>query len=216
MKKNILKPQNSEIFLFSFFILFVIFISLFFIYLSDKCRGLKNFDYQKIEKTKTYAILEIECGEIVIEIFENLSPKNSERFVSFVNNNEYVNSYFYKVKKNKFVEAGDLIYGKKNNLNYLKIGTGGSNKINLKSELSNDYNFIKGSVGMVRRGKFDTENSQFFILIDDMPSFNFQYTPIGIVISDLNILKEIKYQNNDGYVLRPDLILNTRIMNQTF
>ena len=66
---------------------------------------------------------------------------------------------------------------------------------------------------MVRRGKFDTENSQFFILIDDMPSFNFQYTPVGIVISDINILKEIKYQNNDGYVLRPDLILNTRIMN---
>jgi len=213
VKKNILKPQKSEIILFFFFIFFLVFISLFFIYLNDKCKGLKDFDYQKIEKTKTYAVLEIECGEIVIEIFKNLSPQNSERFVSLISNNAYVDSYFYRVKKNKFVEAGDLIYGKKNNLDYLKIGTGGSSEKNLKSELINDYNFIKGSVGMVRRGKFDTENSQFFILMDDMPSFNFQYTPIGIVISDINILKKIKSQNNNGYVLRPDLILSTRIIN---
>ena len=52
-----------------------------------------------------------------------------------------------------------------------KIGTGGSEYNNLNSELSENFDFTKGSVGMVRRGKFDTENSQFFILI--CPYINF-------------------------------------------
>ena len=95
----------------------------------------------------------------------------------------------------------------------MKIGTGGSKYINLDSELNSDFNFSKGSVGMVRRGKFDTENSQFFILIDDDFSFNFQYTPIGRVISDLNLLKTIKYGENSNYVLRPDKINDTYVIN---
>ena len=213
MKKKILKPQKSEIILFSFFILFLFVVSLFFINLNNKCRGIKNFNYDQIKKEKVYAVLQVECGEIVIEIFDSLSPKNTDRFLKFIRTKVYIDSYFYRVKKNKFVEFGDLIYGKKNNLDYLKIGTGGSKEKNLKSELNKDYNFIKGSVGMVRRGKFDTENSQIFILIDDIPSFKFQYTPIGIVISDINVLKKIKHQDSSSYVLRPDFILDTRAIN---
>ena len=211
--KIIPKPQKSEIILLAFFITFLIIVSLFFINLNNKCRGINSFAFDQIKKDKLYAVLAVECGEIVIEIFDDLSPVNSERFLKFIRSKAYVDSYFYKVKNNKFVEAGDLIYGKKNNLDYLKIGTGGSKEKNLKSELNKDYNFIAGSVGMVRRGKFDTENSQFFILIDDMPSFNFQYTPIGVVVSDINVLKKIKHQGSSGYVLRPDWIIDTWVIN---
>ena len=84
---------------------------------------------------------------------------------------------------------------------------------NLNSELNNNFNFIKGTVGMVRRGKFDTENSQFFILLEDMPSFNFQYTPIGTIISGLELLKSIKQGDKSEYVLRPDIIIDTSLMN---
>ena len=64
---------------------------------------------------------------------------------------------------------------------------------------------------MVRRGKFDTENSQFFILIENQKSFNLQYTPIGRVISDLEILKTIK-SSNSTFVLRPDKILDSYLI----
>ena len=84
---------------------------------------------------------------------------------------------------------------------------------NLNSELNNNFNFTKGTVGMVRRGKFDTENSQFFILLENMPSFNFQYTPIGTVISGLELLKSIKQGDKNEYVLRPDIIIDTSLMN---
>ena len=82
----------------------------------------------------------------------------------------------------------------------------------LNSELNENFDFTKVSVCMVRRGKFDTENSQFFILIENHKSFYLQYTPIGKVISDLEILKTIK-SGDTTFVLRPDKILDSYRIN---
>ena len=211
MSKKKYLPNLSEVILYTFFLLFLGLCLLFYFNVSNKCRNTKDFDFSSINKNKTYAVLMIDCGEIVIEI-NNVSPNNSKRFLKLITNKEYVDSYFYKVKENKFVEAGDLKYGKIENLDYLKIGTGGSEYNNLNSELSENFDFTKGSVGMVRRGKFDTENSQFFILIENQKSFNLQYTPIGKVISDLEILKTIK-SGDTTFVLRPDKILDSYRIN---
>jgi len=212
MNKKKYLPNLSEVILYTFFLLFLGLCLLFYFNVSNKCRNTKDFDFSSINKNKTYAVLMIDCGEIVIEINNNVSPNNSKRFLELITSKEYVDSYFYKVKENKLVEAGDLKYGKIENLDYLKIGTGGSEYNNLNSELSENFDFTKGSVGMVRRGKFDTENSQFFILIENQKSFNLQYTPIGIVISDLEILKTIK-SGDTTFVLRPDKILDSYRIN---
>ena len=212
MSKKKYLPNLSEVILYTFFLLFLGLCLIFYFNISNKCRNIKNFDFSSINKNKTYAVLMIDCGEIVIEINNNVSPNNSKRFLKLIANKEYVDSYFYKVKENKLVEAGDLKYGKIENLDYLKIGTGGSEYNNLNSELSENFDFTKGSVGMVRRGKFDTENSQFFILIENQKSFNLQYTPIGKVISDLEILKTIK-SGDTTFVLRPDKILDSYRIN---
>ena len=212
MNKKKYLPNLSEVILYTFFLLFLGLCLLFYFNVSNKCRITKDFDFSSINKNKTYAVLIIDCGEIVIEINNNVSPNNSKRFLKLIANKEYVDSYFYKVKENKLVEAGDLKYGKIENLDYLKIGTGGSEYNNLNSELSENFDFTKGSVGKVRRGKFDTENSQFFILIENQKSFNLQYTPIGKVISDLEILKTIK-SGDTTFVLRPDKILDSYRIN---
>tara|TARA_B100001057_G_scaffold477910_1_gene547769 strand:- start:408 stop:1046 length:639 start_codon:yes stop_codon:yes gene_type:complete len=212
MSKKKYLPNLSEVILYTFFLLFLGLCLIFYFNIRDKCRNTKDFDFSSINKNKTYAVLIIDCGEIVIEINNIVSPINSKRFLKLIANKEYVDSYFYKVKENKLVEAGDLKYGKIENLDYLKIGTGGSEYNNLNSELSENFDFTKGSVGMVRRGKFDTENSQFFILIENQKSFNLQYTPIGKVISDLEILKTIK-SGDTTFVLRPDKILDSYRIN---
>ena len=212
MSKKKYLPNLSEFILYTFFLLFLGLCLIFYFNIINKCRNTKDFDFSSINKNKTYAVLIIDCGEIVIEINNNVSPNNSKRFLKLIANKEYVDSYFYKVKENKLVEVGDLKYGKIENLDYLKIGTGGSEYNNLNSELSENFDFTKGSVGMVRRGKFDTENSQFFILIENQKSFNLQYTPIGKVISDLEILKTIK-SGDTTFVLRPDKILDSYRIN---
>ena len=88
--KIIPKPQKSEIILLAFFITFLIIVSLFFIYLNNKCRGINSFAFDQIKKDKLYAVLAVECGEIVIEIFDDLSPVNSERFLKFIRSKAYV------------------------------------------------------------------------------------------------------------------------------
>ena len=45
----------------------------------------------------------IDCGEIVIEINNNVSPNNSKRFLKLIASKEYVDSYFYKVKESSFI-----------------------------------------------------------------------------------------------------------------
>ena len=61
--------------------------------------------------------------------------------------------------------------GKKNNLDYGKIGTGRSGFGTIKSELNDEFDYTKGSVGMARTFKYDTEDSQFFIILEDEPLY---------------------------------------------
>ena len=125
----------------------------------------------------------------------------------------YDGSAFYKVSENAFVQAGDIEYGNINNLDYSKIGSGKSGLGLLKSELSNDFKFTKGSVGFARTTEFDTEDSEFFITLKEIPIYQGEYTPIGKVIYGLDILTKIKTGDKAIYVLRPDYIKTFSMFN---
>ena len=199
----------SEKILLIFLIIISIFFIVFFIRISNKCLLLEFLDEEILAnyKNEKIIILEAPCGKVAIKLFIKEAPLNTNQILNLIKNQEYDNSFFYRVRKNKLIEFGDLKFGKKNNLDYLRIGTGGSSLKNNLSELSSSYNFKRGSVGMVKRGKFDTENSQIFILLADNSSFNGQYTPIGEVIGGIEILDKIKHSdNNIEFVLRPDYI----------
>ncbi len=123
-----------------------------------------------------------------------------------IKSGEYNNIAFHRVIKNVLVQSGDLEFGKKNNLNYAYVGTGKSGYGTIKSELENKFDFKIGSVGLARTNQKNTEDSQFFILLQDAPLFEGEYTPVGKVIYGLKVLKKIKYSEKTEYVLRPDFI----------
>ena len=85
-------------------------------------------------------------------------------------------------------------------------------KYKIKSEIDKPFEFNKGSVALARTQKYNTEDSQFFIILRDEPLFETEYTPIGKVIFGLNALKKIKYLNKSQYVLRPDFINSLRLL----
>ena len=204
-----LKITVSEKILLAFLITISIFFIIFFIKISNKCLLLNSLDEEILTKYKNekIIILEAPCGKVAIKLFTKEAPLNTKQILNLIKNQEYDDAFFYRVKKNKLIEFGDLKFGKKNNLDYLRIGTGGSLLKNNFSELSSNYKFKRGSVGMVKRGRFDSENSQIFILLDNNASFNGQYTPVGEVIGGIEILDKIKYNNsNIEFVLRPDYI----------
>ena len=119
---------------------------------------------------------------------------------------KYNDIAFHRVIKNVLVQSGDLEFGKKDNYNYLYIGTGKSGFGTLRSELNEQIEFVRGTVGFARTSKLDTEDSQFFILLQDAPLFKEEYTPVGKVIYGLEILDTITNDHRREYVLRPDFI----------
>ena len=211
-----LKMTVSEKILLIFLTFILVFFIIFFLRISNKCLLIKSLDEEVLNKYKNekIIILEAPCGKVAIKLFIKEAPLNTKQILNLIEKQEYDNAFFYRVKKNKLVEFGDLKFGKKNNLDYLRIGTGGSSLKNNVSELSSSYSFKRGSVGMVKRGKFDTENSQIFILLDPIPSFDGQYTPIGEVVGGIEILDKIKYSNNNiEFVLRPDYVKKIYVHN---
>ena len=197
----------------TFLILLGIFTLSFIIIINNKCLFVKNFDPQKINFTKpeNIVVMNAECGNVIIELYPNVSPKAVNRFKNLIQSNSYDNVAFHRVIKDKLVQAGDLEFGKKNQLDYGKIGTGKSGLGTIKSEIDAQFDFIRGSVGLARTLKYDTEDSQFFIILDDEPLFEGEYTPIGKVIYGIKVLEKIKYSHRSEYVLRPDFINTIRM-----
>jgi cyclophilin family peptidyl-prolyl cis-trans isomerase len=208
-----IKASKSEKILFIFLIGLFIFAFTSFFLLKNKCLFVEknNLNKLKFNKPNNIAVMNVECGNVIIELYPDISPKAVERFKILIKQKKYDGSAFYKVSKNTFVQAGDIEYGNINNLDYSKIGSGESGLGLLKSELSNDFIFTEGSVGFARTTEFDTEDSEFFITLKEIPIYQGEYTPIGKVIYGLDILKTIKKGNKAIYVLRPDYINTFRM-----
>ena len=174
----------------------------------------KNHDPQNIsfDNPQNIAILNVSCGNVIIELYPDISPNAVKRFKTLVSSKAYDDVAFHRVIEGALVQAGDLEFGKKNNLNYGKIGTGKSGLGTVNSEVDAPFDFDKGSVGLARTQKYNTEDSQFFILLKNEPLYETEFTPIGKVIYGLKALEKIKYLDKSQYVLRPDFINSLRML----
>ena len=210
-----IKASKSEKILFIFLIILATFIFTSFFLLKNKCLFVEKNRLSKLNfnEPNNIVVMNVECGNVIIELYPDISPKSVERFKFLIKQKKYDGSAFYKVTKNTFVQAGDIEYGNISNLDYSKIGSGKSGLGLLKSELNNDFIFTKGSVGFARTSEFDTEDSEFFITLKEIPIYQGEYTPIGKVVRGLDILKKIKTGNKAIYVLRPDYIRTFRMFN---
>ena len=210
-----IKASTSEKVIFVFILVLGLFTLASFLLLKDKCLFVKNYDPQKIdfESPSNIAILNVGCGNVIIELYPEISPNGVERFKTLVKSKAYDDVAFHRVIKGKLVQAGDLEFGKKGNIDYGKIGTGKSGLGQIESEVDREFNYVRGSVGLARAKKYDTEDSQFFIILQDEPLYEGEYTPIGKVVYGLDILTKIKTGNKAIYVLRPDYIKTFRLLN---
>ena len=209
-----IKASRSE----KIILIFIITLALFsfgsFFYIKNKCLFIKNYDPKKItfDNPKNIAILNVPCGNVIIELYPEISPNAVKRFETLVRSKSYDDVAFHRVIKDVIVQAGDLEFGKKESIDYGKIGTGKSGLGTISSEINTPFNFDKGSVGLARTQRYNTEDSQFFIILRDEPLYETEYTPIGKVIYGLEALKKIKYLDKSEYVLRPDFINSLRML----
>ena len=209
-----IKASRSEKILFVFIITLAIFSFGSFLLIKNKCLFVKDYDPKKIkfDNPKNIAVLNVPCGNVIIELYPEVSPNGVNRFITLVKSKAYDDIAFHRVIKNTLVQAGDLEFGKKENIDYRKIGTGKSGLGTINSEVDAPFDFDKGSVALARKQKYNTEDSQFFIVLRDEPLYETEYTPIGKVIYGLEALEKIKYLDKSQYVLRPDFINSIRML----
>ena len=208
------KQTASEKLLLVLFIILGILAIYIFVILPQKCLFIKDYNPKKIffQNPENIVVLNVDCGNIIIKLYPEISPKSVKRFKMLIESSKYDDIAFHRVIKNVLVQSGDLEFGKKDNFNYLYIGSGKSGFGTIKSELNNQVDFKIGTVGMARTNKLNTEDSQFFILLEAAPLFKGEYTPIGEVIYGLEILDTITDDHRREYVLKPDFINSFKLL----
>jgi peptidylprolyl isomerase len=109
-------------------------------------------------------------GDVVIRLRSDLAPGHVQRITDLANNGFYDGVVFHRVIPGFMAQGGD------------PTGTGyhGSDLPNLKAEFSAESH-KRGVVSMARSQNPDSANSQFFIVTDDSPFLDRQYTVWGEV-----------------------------------
>jgi cyclophilin family peptidyl-prolyl cis-trans isomerase len=210
-----IKISKSEKIISIFIILLGVVFLTSLIILKNKCLFVKNFDPNEIQfdKPQNIVVLNATCGNVIIELYPDISPNGVNRFKTLIKSGAYNDAAFHRVIENKLIQAGDLEFGKKENLDYGKVGSGKSGLGTIKSELDGTFEYTRGSVGLARTFKMNTEDSQFFIILQDEPLFEGEYTPVGKVLYGMKVLEKIKFMPKFNIVPRPDFINSFKLLN---
>ena len=113
-------------------------------------------------------------GDVVIKLRSDLAPGHVERITELTNKGFYDGVVFHRVIPGFMAQGGD------------PTGTGyhGSELPNLKAEFSKELH-KRGVASMARSQNPDSANSQFFIVTENSPFLDNQYTVWGEVESGM-------------------------------
>jgi peptidyl-prolyl cis-trans isomerase B (cyclophilin B) len=127
------------------------------------------------------AVIEMDQGNIVIELFETEAPGTVANFAKLISEGYYDGLSFHRVIPG-FVAQGGCPAGN---------GTGGPG-YTIKCETEgNPHQHERGSLSMAHRGK-DTGGSQFFIVYEPQPHLDGLHTVFGKVIEGMDVVDAIK------------------------
>ena len=88
-----IKASKSEKAILIFIVTLAIFFFGSFFLIKDKCLFVKNYDPQKINfnDKRNIAILNVTCGNVIIELYPDISPQSVKRFKELVRSEAYDN-----------------------------------------------------------------------------------------------------------------------------
>ena len=144
--------------------------------------------------------LDLDSGRVTIELRPDLAPNHVDRIKKLVREGFYDGVVFHRVIDGFMAQTGDPT----------GTGRGGSGK-NIKAEFSLE-NHVRGTVSMARAQSPDSGDSQFFIVFEDAPWLDGQYTVWGKVTGGMELVDGLKRgAEGSGAVDDPDRIVKMQV-----
>ena len=132
------------------------------------------------------AIVTTAMGEFTIEFKEDIAPNTVENFKDLTRTGFYDGTIFHRIVPGFVIQGGDpnTISGTRDTW-----GTGDPG-YSIGPEFSNEKH-TKYMVSMARGADVDSAGSQFFVVLDDAPWLDGQYTIFGEVIDGKEVIDKI-------------------------
>lgn len=167
---------------------------------------------QNKEKNIIRAIIKTDKGDIQLDLYRDVAPNTVDNFIKLAKEEFYNDIKFHRVEPGFVIQAGDPLSKDDNPAN---DGSGGpgyalDDEINprsfnlsdaqIKALESQGYKFnyllksishITGTISMANSGP-NTNGSQFFITLTDVPDLDGRYTAFGRVVEGMDTVQEIK------------------------
>lgn len=144
---------------------------------------IKKFSLEEIEEMKQKAVLiKMHEGTFMIEFFPEDAPNTVRNFLKLVESGYYDGMVFHRIIPGFMIQAGDP-NTKDPESDRSLWGQGGPDY-----QIQQEFNTLqhdRGIISMARSAHPDSAGSQFFIVVDDSPHLDEQYTAFGRLIPGL-------------------------------
>ncbi len=139
------------------------------------------------------AVLETSLGTITFRFFTDVAPNHCANFKKLANSGFYDWTTFHRVIPGFMLQGGDI---NSKNDNPSDDGTG-SPGYTVNAEFS-DMTHKRGIISTARKGNdINSAGSQFFIIHEDSPHLDGQYTVFGEVIEGIEVVDAIASVSRD-------------------
>ncbi len=167
--------------------------------------AIQTLDFKNDLDPENTLVLELSTGgTVVIEMLPDLAPNHVARFKQLARSGFYDGIVFHRVIDGFMAQTGDPT----------GTGSGGSGQ-NIKAEFSTEKH-RRGIVSTARSSNPDSADSQFFIMFDDAPNLDEEYTVWGRVVQGMEYVDSIQKGSraNNGVVATSerDMILRAIVV----
>ena len=134
------------------------------------------------------AVIDTDFGKIRIRLYADVAPMHVENFKKLAREGFYNGLAFHRIIPNGIIQGGDPTTRGNDRALW---GRGEPGQPTVPAEFS-ARPFVRGAVGAGRKGNdINSATSQFFICLEEHPSWNGSYTVFGEVIQGLNTVQII-------------------------
>eukprot|EP00405_Crypthecodinium_cohnii_P026211 CAMPEP_0206488476 /NCGR_PEP_ID=MMETSP0324_2-20121206/42443_1 /ASSEMBLY_ACC=CAM_ASM_000836 /TAXON_ID=2866 /ORGANISM="Crypthecodinium cohnii, Strain Seligo" /LENGTH=306 /DNA_ID=CAMNT_0053967523 /DNA_START=178 /DNA_END=1098 /DNA_ORIENTATION=+ len=150
--------------------------------------GNKTLAAARAETGRSYCAFSVQIGEeakelVQIELFDEECPVLAKNFLDLLAKDSFQGTPVHRVKANSWIQAGDLVDGS-------GVHSEAANGGFLRDESFVVEHDRAGLIGMANHGQ-DTNGSQFYITLRDLPFLDRKWVIIGRVISGMRTMLRV-------------------------